>query len=240
MDAVQDAWSVSLQCPHCKRTGTPTIHDGPRFRVEVLTAGFRVIERPNSPDIRCATCKQFRTSKPTGVRTERVPRCRHKLARRYDDIGAGGGGGRWFLAFGWRRCWRVRSRGWGRVAAASAWAGCGEGGVLRREHQGRVDSQSFSFVARRLCTPRGTDGAAGHLSLRTPIIAAARRLTISRTPASASSRIRSAMSVFSDRACCSGVSESQASSSAALNAETVSGSYALGKSVPPSAMPRAR
>jgi hypothetical protein len=56
MDAVQDAWSVSLQCPHCQRTGTATIHEGPRFRVEVLTAGFGVIERPNSPDIRCATC----------------------------------------------------------------------------------------------------------------------------------------------------------------------------------------
>jgi hypothetical protein len=68
-DAFQRKWSISLQCLHCGCTGTATVHEpeaGLRFRVEGLSAGFRVIERPRGPDIRCVTCNSSALRKPDG------------------------------------------------------------------------------------------------------------------------------------------------------------------------------
>jgi hypothetical protein len=54
-----DQWDEHLRCPECGHTGMASLSqfkDAPTPTVELVTAGFKVVETEYGPDLHCGIC----------------------------------------------------------------------------------------------------------------------------------------------------------------------------------------
>jgi hypothetical protein len=55
-----DRWDEPLRCSRCRNTGMPSLSqfkDAQMPTVELVTAGFKVVQTEYGPDFHCAVCK---------------------------------------------------------------------------------------------------------------------------------------------------------------------------------------
>ena len=55
---MKDEWNESLRCPICGKTGRASLSqdNGDAPSIQVVPAGFKVVDTPHGPDFICGAC----------------------------------------------------------------------------------------------------------------------------------------------------------------------------------------